>query len=97
MGKLKKARERIEWMRKNKGSVKWHHVTELLGWVGFGDPVFVRGSHHVWVHPVFGSEEGPLELVRPHGKGRGKSLSRFDVVACADAAERVLDMFEVEV
>lgn len=97
MGKLKKARDRIEWMRCNKGSVKWRHVTDLLGWLGFGDPLYIRGSHHFWVHPMLGNEENPLELVRPPSKGRGKSVSRFDVAACADAAEDVLDVLEGEV
>ena len=97
MGKLKKARDRIEWMRRNKGSVKWRHVTELLGWLGFGEPSYIRGSHHFRVHPVLGNEENPLELVRSHGKQKDPSMSRSDVVACADAAEDVLDMLEGEV
>ena len=97
MGKLKKARDRIEWMRRNKGSVKWRHVTELLGWLGFGDPLYVKSSHYFWVHPVLGNEENPLELVRPHHKGTEKSMSRSDVAACADAAQDVLDVLEREV
>jgi len=96
MGKLKKARDRIEWMRRNKGSVKWRHVTELLGWLGFECP-FIKGSHHFWVHPVLGNEENPLELVRPHGKQKDPSLSRHDVIACGDAAEDILDLLEREV
>jgi len=59
--------------------------------------IYIRGSHHFWVHPVLGNEENPLELVRPPSKGRGKSVSRFDVAACVDAAEDVLDVLEGEV
>ncbi len=96
MGKLKKARVRIEWMRRNKGSVKWRHVTELLGWLGFQNP-YTDGSHHHWVHPALGSEENPLILVRPHGKQKEPSMSRCDVKACIEAAEDVLELLEEEV
>ena len=96
MGKLKKARDRIEWMRRNKGSVKWRHVTELLGWLGFRCE-YVAGSHHVWVHELLGDRENPLELVRPHGKQKDDSVSRHDVKGCADAAENVLYILEREV
>ena len=96
MGKLEKARVRIEWMRCNKGSVKWRHVTELLGWLGFGEPLFKGSSHAFWFHPLLGNED-PLQLVRPHGKQKDPSMSRHDVIACADAAEDILGMLEGEV
>jgi len=59
--------------------------------------IYIRGSHHFWVHPVLGNEENPLQLVRPHRKQKDPSMSRHDVIACADAAEDILDMLEGEV
>ena len=97
MGKLEKARARIDWMRCNKGSVKWRHVTELLGWLGFDEPLFKGTSHALWIHPLLGNEENPLQLARPHGKQKDPSMSRHEVKACADAAEDVLDMLKGEV
>jgi len=91
MSKLKKLKGRIDWMRRNKGSVKWGHATELLGWLGFKCK-YVEGSHHFWVHPALGNEDNPLMLVRPHGRGKDDSMSRFDVKALVNAAEDVLEM-----
>ena len=88
MSKLNKARNRIDWMRRNKGSVKWRHATEVLGWLGF-KCTCVEGSHHFWVHPALGNEDDPLMLVRPHGRGKNDSMSRFDVKALVDAAEDI--------
>jgi len=85
-GKLEKARDRIEWMRRNKGSVKWRHVTELLGWLEF-ECVRHRGSHTYWVHPSLENEENPSVIVKPH---KNDTITDFDVKTCISMAQDVM-------
>ena len=91
MGKLEKARVRIDWMRRNKGSVKWRHVTKLLGWLGF-ECVRHRGSHTYWVHPALENEENPSVIVKPHNKN--DTMTNFDVKTCISVAQDVIDREE---
>ena len=88
MGKLEKARDRIEWMRNNKGSVKWRHVTQLLGWLGF-ECIRYRGSHTYWVHAALENEENPSVLAKPHPAN--DTMTKFDVKTCISMAQDVID------